>query len=264
MDVETILKEIRNRVVSDKRANESTAGIDAPSNGSPQSNQSESLTRASAHLAVTNRAWDRLPPVSSNRVGMFARLELWIKRKTRSLTRWFTWEQINFNRATKDALGDMVEILKAEAQELAALRAQLAQEGHRRAGELREIEARLQQADAALERVTQIVDEGHSRHSRLEVEHSNLAVEHSKLANQVIDLGAQLRAEDRQIKSQQDEELNRRLSELAAELKEEQRVCFRQVSLEANESAVLEDRARRALLARLEELEESIKALPRG
>jgi hypothetical protein len=102
-----------------------------------------------------------------------------------------------------------------------------------------------------------MIDESHSRYS-------NLALEHSKLANQVIDLAGQLRAEDRQIKSQQDEEINRRLSELAADLKEEQRVCFRQISLESNESAVLEDRARRALLARLEELEESMKALQRG
>jgi chromosome segregation ATPase len=149
--------------------------------------------------------------------------------------------------------------------------------------------ARLQQADAALARVTQIVtsltDERKGRlpnlarehanlareyanlareHANLELQHANLELEHSKLANQVIDVAGQLRAEDQQIKSQQDEEINRRLSALAAELKEEQRVCFRQVSLEANESAVLEDRARRALLARLEELEQSVKVLSRG
>jgi chromosome segregation ATPase len=287
MDVETILKEIRNRVVSDVRANEANAGTEATSNGSlPQTNQSESLTRVSAHLAVTGRAWDRLPPVFSNRHGTSARLELWLKRKSKSLTRWFTWEQVNFNRAVKDALSDVIEILEAEARELAMLRGQLTQEMHRqftsvRAGaddqarELREMEARLQQADAALAHVTQIVtsltDEREGRFSNLEREHANLArehanleLEHSKLANQVIDLTGQLRAEDQQIKSQQDEEINRRLSALAAELKEEQRVCFRQVSLEANESAVLEDRARRALLARLEELEESVKDLSRG
>ena len=280
MDVETILKEIRNRVVSDVRAHEANAGTEATSNGSlPQTNQSESLTRVSAHLAVTGRAWDRLPPVFSNRHGTSARLELWLKRKSKSLTRWFTWEQVNFNRAVKDALGDVIEILEAEARELAMLRGQLTQEMHRqftsvRAGaddqarELREMEARLQQADAALARVTQIVtsltDEREGRFSNLEREHANLEREHAKLANQVIDLTGQLRAEDQQIKSQQDEEINRRLAALAAELKEEQRVCFRQVSLEANESAVLEDRARRALLARLEELEESVKDLSRG
>ena len=87
--------------------------------------------------------------------------------------------------------------------------------------------------------------------------------EHTKLADQVIDLAALLRAEDREIKSQEDEEINRRLSQLAAELKEEQRVCFRQISLETAESAVLEDRARRALVARVEQLEEALKAAKR-
>jgi hypothetical protein len=80
------------------------------------------------------------------------------------------------------------------------------------------------------------------------------------LANQVIELAGQLREEDRQIKSQQDLAVDRRLVELAAELKEEQRVCFRQVSLEASESAVIEDRARRVLLERLEQLEAALKA----
>jgi len=259
MDVETILKEIRNRVVSDAGTNEANARAEATSNGSiPQSNQHESLTRVSAHLAVTGRAWDRLPPVLSNRQGTLARIELWIKRKCKPLTRWFTWEQINFNRATKDALSDIVEILSAEAQELAALRGQLTQEMRRADDQARErwaqFEAALARKEAELARRTEESDR----------QYSNLEFEHSKLADQVVNLGVQLRAENRQIKSQQDEEIDRRLTELAAELKEEQRVCFRQVSLETNESAVLEDRARRALLTRLEELEESMKVLQRG
>src|ERR1043166_5308007 len=250
MDVEAILKEIRSRVVSDS-GSEANAGIQTTSNGSaPQSNQNESLSRVSAHLAVTSRSWDRLPPVFSNRQGALARLELWLKRKSKPLTRWFTWEQINFNRAVKDALADVVEILKAEAHELAALRAQQMRHPV-------EMESRL----------SDLADENQRRHaelagqySRIENQSTNLEAEHSKLANQVIDLAEQLRKEDRQIQSEQD----RRLSELAAELKEEQRVCFRQVSLETSESAVLEDRARRALLTRLEKLEAAVKALQRG
>jgi DNA repair exonuclease SbcCD ATPase subunit len=300
MDVEAILNEIRNRV-ADTRANPPAAGTEGPANGSaPQSNQSESLSRVSAHLAVTGRSWDRLPPVFSNRHGTLARIELWFKKKSKPLTRWFTWEQVNFNRAVNDALGDVVEILKAEAHELAAMRAQLTQEMRREFSTLRtgadeharllqDIEARGNQADAALKRISQIItsvtDENHRRqaelaeqylqvehqlaslqseHSRLQSEHSTLEAEHSKLANQVIELAAQLREEDREIKSQQDQEITRRLSDLAAELKDEQRVCLRQVSLEASESSVLEDRARRALLQRLEKLEATLKTAPRG
>ena len=272
MDVEAILKEIRNRVVSEGRASEVTSGSE-PSNGSaPHSNQSESLARVSAHLDVTTRAWDRLPPVFTNRRGTFARLELWLKRMSKPLTRWFTWEQINFNRSIKDALADVVEILRADAQELATLRAQLAYE----ANERREVELRL---NAILARVTEIGEivsglteagsrfesrqsQLQSQQSQLQSAHANLETEHSKLANQVIDLAAQLRAEDQQMKTQQSQDIDKRLSELAAEIKDEQRVCFRQLSLETTESAVLEDRARRELLTRLEKLEASLKALP--
>lgn len=264
MDVEAILKEIRDRVVSDS-GNEANAGIQTTSNGSAQqSNQSESLSRVSAHLAVTSRSWDRLPPVFSNRQGALARLELWLKRKSKPLTRWFTWEQINFNRAVKDALADVVEILKAEAQELAVMRAQVTQQMRRADDQARDLEARLA-------RLSELTDENQrhnaGQYSRIENQSTNLRndhraleAEHSKLANQVIDLAEQLRREDRQIQSEQD----RRLTELAAELKEEQRVCFRQVSLESSESAVLEDRARRELLTRLEKLEEALKTLQRS
>ncbi len=249
MDVEAILKEIRNRVVTEGR---DVTSADESSNGSaPHSNQTESLARLSAHLAVTTRAWDRLPPVFTNRRGTLARIELWLKRTSKPLTRWFTWEQINFNRSIKDALSDVVEILKVDAQELAALRAQLAHESRER----RELEVRL---DAALARVTEIV-------SSLTDANSNLESKHSRLAQQLIELAAQLRAEDQQINqqiTQQRDDMDRRLSDLAADLKDEQRVCFRQLSLEATESAVLEDRARRELLARLEKLEASLKALP--
>jgi len=247
MDVEAILKEIRNRVVSEDRAPEVTSGSE-PSNGSaPHSNQSESLARVSAHLEVTTRAWDRLPPVFTNRHGTFARLELWLKRASKPLTRWFTWEQINFNRAIKDALTDVVDILKADAQELATLRAQLAHA----ANERREVEMRL---DTIVTRVTEIGEIV----TGLTEAGSRFESQHSQLAHLVNDLAAQLRAEDQQ----QSRDIDKRLSELAAELKDEQRVCFRQLSLEATESAVLEDRARRELLTRLEKLEESLKAWP--
>jgi predicted Zn-dependent protease len=52
------------------------------------------------------------------------------------------------------------------------------------------------------------------------------------------------------------EELRRELRERTEHLAEEQRVCFRQLSLEATETAVTHDRARRQIEARLEALEE--------
>ena len=257
MDVETILNQIRERVVSEENARTPRTAVSTTalsSNGSAAgSNQDEALARLSEQLTVTGRAWNRLPPIFSNRRGTLARIELWFKNTCRPLTRWFTWEQVNFNRAVHDALGDVTKILMAEAQELAALRAQLSGEMRRefltlrsdldaQAAELRAInsnhEARLKKTDETLSRISDMIGE-FADQSR---------TGHSQLANEISALAAALREE-------QAEELNRRL----AELKEEQRVCFRQLSLETSEAAVLEDRGRRALDARLDKLEKSLQ-----
>jgi archaellum component FlaC len=255
MDVETILNQIRERVVSEENARLPGTAVSttASSNGSaPGSNQDEALARLSEQLTVTGRAWNRLPPIVSNRRGMLARIELWIKNSCKPLTRWFTWEQVNFNRAVHDALSDVTKILMAEAQELAALRAQLSGEMRRefltlrsdlnsQATELGTIEARLQKTDETLSRISNMLDEFADQ----------ARTGHSQLAGEISKLAAALREEDSAV--------NERLITLAAELKEEQRVCFRQLSLEASEAAVLEDRGRRALESRLEKLEKSLQ-----
>jgi hypothetical protein len=260
MDVEAILEQIRDRVIAQEDA---PVVSRAPANGSrPPLAVNESLIRAAAHLAVTGRAWDRLPPVCSNRSGTLARFELWIKRTCKPLTNWFTWEQVNFNRAVNDALADVIEILKVEAQELASARAQLTSEMHREFVTLRsEIEAsdaRLKlEIDASRSHLNE-TNAALARHSEMM---GSLAEEvrggHSQLADKLNELAAALRAEQQRGRSAQDQELDRRLAELATELREDQRVCFRQLSLETSESAVLEDRGRRELLARLETLEKS-------
>jgi predicted transcriptional regulator len=55
-------------------------------------------------------------------------------------------------------------------------------------------------------------------------------------------------------------EINARISGLAGEMRDEQRVCFKQLSLEAGEAAVLADRARRAVESRLEKLEKTLSS----
>ena len=244
MDVETILNQIRERVVSEENARLPGTSVSTTASSSDvsaaSSSQSEALARLSEQLTVTGRAWNQLPPISSNRRGTLARIELWIKNTCKPLTRWFTWEQVNFNRAVHDALSDVIKILMAEAQELAALRAQMTNEMRRQfltlrsdvdgqAVELRtvnsnhaEYEARLKKTDDTLSRISNMLGEFADE----------TRAGHSQLANQI--------------------------SELAAALREEQRVCFRQLSLEASEAAILEDRGRRALNVRLEKLEESL------
>src|SRR5947209_7139449 len=111
-EVESILVEIREQVRAAEQAGRATTGDthalqanEHSENGSSRE-ASESLARLSAHLTTTARAWDRLPPVMSNRTGLSARVELWIKGSLKKLARWFTWEQINFNAAVHRALID--------------------------------------------------------------------------------------------------------------------------------------------------------------
>ncbi|HEX9424773.1 MAG TPA: hypothetical protein VF899_16160, partial [Pyrinomonadaceae bacterium] len=56
-------------------------------------------------------------------------------------------------------------------------------------------------------------------------------------------------------------ELIKELRERDEHLREEQRVCFKQLSLEASEAAVREDRARRRTESLLEELRRRIEQL---
>jgi len=241
MNVEAILSQIRERVISDENAHRSETGLsqaESSSNGSAVITDQDALSQIDSQLAITGRAWDQLPPVHSNRHGLLARIELWIKKAARPLTRWFTWEQVNFNRAVNDALRELVEAMRIEAEEFAKLRAQIATEMH-------QSRSKADLHDAQLRDLCERIDGD-----------SGLLAEHLKLAEQVVELAASIRA----AQQGRDEETDRRLAQLVAELKDEQRVCFRQLSLEASESAVLEDRARRSLLSRLEKLEAALKS----
>ncbi len=83
------------------------------------------LAQLAGQLAVTTRAWNRLPPVVSNRQGWKAQVELWLKRMLQRATNWYSWEQVNFNAATNNALHDLHRLLTIYEQEQAVLRTQI-------------------------------------------------------------------------------------------------------------------------------------------
>ena len=154
-EVENILREIRERVVAQQRASQdlSARSLTKGSNGAgePGSSQSlelrdeiepqtaNSLSLIDSYLTTTARAWDRLPPLVSNRSGFIARLELWLKRQLKRATHWFTWEQVNFNASVHHALRDLLPVIFAQEQELLKLRAQIAQAEARGNEELTEL-----------------------------------------------------------------------------------------------------------------------------
>src|SRR6185312_13000255 len=139
-EVESILREIRERVLSEQRTGKSSgatrSAMTDAGNGAGDSEAlqhhnetltAENLSLIESYLTTTARAWDRLPPLVSNRSGFIARVELWLKRQLKRATHWFTWEQVNFNASVHHALRDLRTVLSAHEQELRRLRAQIAE-----------------------------------------------------------------------------------------------------------------------------------------
>lgn len=306
-EVETILNEIRERVQADQEPLSAPGTLVAPEETSAapvvgatvedRSGNAESLNRLSAHLTTTTRAWDRLPPLCSNRTGMAARLELWIKARLKTLSRWFTWEQVNFNSAVHHALSDTLEALRSHEealrthvemlraheearrtheQELMKIRAEARTEAAARLAGLESSEREIKALRANLEaqaadlrsRISGLV----TQNVAIEAQAADASSRISNLATQNVAIEARVsetNAAQAELNARLSEtnteagarilnlakEIDERLSALAADLREEQRVCFKQLSLEASEAAVLEDRGRRAIESRLEKLE---------
>lgn len=241
-EVENILREIRERV----RAENQTPALSSPlgtaadrdalhSNGEPGA--SELLTRIDAHLTTTARAWDRLPPLVSNRTGGLARLELWVKRHLKQATRWYSWEQINFNAAVHQALCDTLAALSDYERRLSAMRTEI--EGQAKQLDDQQIELNAQRAGLTTQR------------TELNAQRTKLIGYYEEFKHQLTETEAQRAA------------WSTKLSELAQELRarndhlqDEQRVCFKQLSVEMTEAGVSLDRVRREMESRLEKLED--------
>jgi hypothetical protein len=287
-EVETILNEIRERVRADQEQRSAPGTLalpdetasDAPvaAGAENRSGNAESLNRLSAHLTTTTRAWDRLPPLNSNRTGMAARLELWFKARLKSLSRWFTWEQVNFNAAVHHALSDTLEALRHHEQELVRIRAEARNEAAARLASLERSDREIKGLRASIKeqaadmrsRISDLVTQNAALEAQAADARScisklgtqNVAIEervwetnaaqaelNTRLSETASDAGARIASMAR--------DMDERLAVLAADLREEQRVCFKQLSLEASEAALLEDRGRRAIESRLEKLEQA-------
>jgi len=297
-EVENTLREIRERVraaapppaaltttVSAPNAAAPLAHApDAAHAGAARDGSPEALARMEANLATTGRAWSRLPPLVSNRRGAVARLELRVKRLVKRALHWFTWEQVNFNSAAHHALRDALAALSAHEQLLARARAE-AEALRRRADEADAESARLEAAGerrhaelrAGLRaelRGEMLGELRHKLRAELHAElhaglHTQLRAElrpelHAELRDELSsklhgELSDALRAELRTgLGGELRDELGGELRERVAHLTDEQRVCFRQLSLEATEAAVAHDRARRLVEERIEELEKAV------
>ena len=247
VEVQKILREIRERVRAEeeeqrqiKSQSERTheAAVDTVVASRDQaSTAAQPLARIEGYLTTTGRAWDRLPPVVSNRTGTLAKLELWIKQRLKVATRWYAWEQINFNAAVHHALSDMKEVVSSFDQRL-----------QQTAQTFEEVHAELQAQREQLKSLVTLIE---SQHVVTELHHAQMEALRTESESQT------------KLRQAQHLELNARVAELAQELSkrderllDEQRVCLKQLSLEISEASTLFDRARRQIEYRLDNLEE--------
>ena len=261
-EVEKILFEIRDRVraqeipapaLTNSNTGNGNGETYITSGRAVETSSAEALARIESHLAATGRAWDRLPPVVSNRSGSLARLELWLKRKLKRATHWFTWEQINFNASTHHALRDVLEAQRAAQSSSEQALENLRAENEDQRTTIEQNQARLMSLGAEVE-----AQRVHIEGQRIQSEAQRVQIEGQRIQSEA------QRAHTEAQRSQ----MNARLSELEEELRErdarmqeEQRVCFKQLSLEATEAAVLEDRARRKNETLLDELKRRVEQI---
>ena len=263
-EVETVLREIRERVIAQPLAEPSSGSIPGDANGNQNAQMmaiadssarsSEAISRLNAHLTTTARAWDRLPPVFSNRSGTPARIEVWIKARLKKLTHWFTWEQVNFNAAVHHALG---ETLKTLSEQEAAIRSQLAHNETLRG----EIQAQQDEIDTLR---AQLHADAAARKADLQNQQQQTNALQAELRGELE--AVRIHSEDQAAELQK--KTNAESAKLAGELRDrmdrlenEQRVCFKQLSLETNETAVSSDRAQQRIHALLEEMNQRTRRL---
>jgi hypothetical protein len=234
-EVVDILAEIKERVSAAQAAAPASEEIFLVTSNQAASIESASSKDDFAGLTVLSRAWNRLPPVVSNRTGTSAKLELWIKAKLQRAMRWFTWEQVNFNAATNHTFLQVIESLDAYKKQLLILQSQMSAES--KAVRVLETEIRRNQA---------VIDAHQAQQSLLQADLQRQAAAISQINS--------FHEQTVETKSRMDELVNE-IRERDEKAVDEQRVCFKQLSLELSESQILEDRARRELEARLSRLE---------
>ncbi len=275
-EVADILAEIREKVRANSNAASRTSNaLTSPQSLTPLDIEPQLDTNGFAGLTVLSRAWDRLPPLVTNRTGTLARLDLWLKRKLKSALRWLTWEQVNFNAATHQTFIEVIDALQQQKVFLSKLQEQMI-------AEFQDTREKLESHQHKLE--TQRVDFLHEiriRKDHVERQQNTFSSQLASFNALLSDLRVKIENSGKDLELLRNElnteygdrvrSIEERFVQLVGEFHElvdefrgrderlfdEQRVSFKQFSLELSESQVLQDRARRELENRLAKLEKS-------
>ena len=272
-EVVDILAEIKHRIASTQQPTSAPGSNVEPSESLPVGQLSTNVSDYPS-LVVLARAWDRLPPVVTNRTGTVASLELWLKRKLQRALRWITWEQVNFNAATHQTFLELIQSLNATQRQLNTMDQRLLSLSEKLKNNREELESNREELRNGNKELRSELLTHHAQFDQLRGEIARHQAEvNNRRAELEASLEARLENQQAAINARLDEiatvsieqnsaELRQRLNELLIELRErderlldEQRVCFKQLSLELTESQVLQDRARRELDTRVTKLE---------
>ncbi len=265
-EVEIVLREIRERVISQTRAEQmaSPSTLEAGNgNGAligtneDESSSAAALARLEGYLTTTGRAWDRLPPVFSNRAGAMARLELWLKTRAKSLARWFTWEQVNFNAAADHALREIREALLQQERAIASLRTHVRREGELRDSEFEKVAAQLAEISTRIDALAE------ARRIDLQVQRAELHGESESRRIQIEDATKQLSALVETYERRQAAQILD-LRERDEGIESEHRASFKQLSLGNSEAAAFLSTSRRKLESAIADLDQRIRQLEAG
>jgi hypothetical protein len=274
-EVEIVLREIRDRVISQARAEQiASASTDVTGNGdraitgADETSSAAELARIGGYLTTTARTWDRLPPVISNRSGAMSRLELWFKSRAKSLARWFTWEQINFNAAVHHAIRDTLEALSRQQTAVVSLRRDV----ETRQTEIENVVARLVTLNARVDALAvEVRTESEARRADHQSQRGELYTMRAELHGESEARRIQIEDSEKRLATlveiqgrKQETDLSKLTNELHErdeQIENEQRVSFKQLSLEHSEAASFQTTSRQKIESALTELEQRIKQL---
>jgi len=111
LQVEEILRDIRLRILNENGAD--AEGV-LPGLTDHVQRTDASNIRINTYLATTDHLRRNLPPVRSERHGAVGRIELWIKSAVERATRWFVFDQVNFNSAVHQVLCELREVQRQQ------------------------------------------------------------------------------------------------------------------------------------------------------
>lgn len=258
-EVEEILKQIRDKVRAEE---ERTKALSAQTNNGnsdlsgPPSTELQPIAqsvRSYPNLATMNRAWDRLPPVLSNRRGALASLDLWLKRILKRGSRWFTWEQVNFNAAVHHTFREVIETLGTYEQQLSRLSSQLNDTNNQLQRQQRRSDEFFESYKDELKQLSRTTSELLKLLPAF-TRDRELAELRTKIAAVEVEMHAWEQDKSKELLARANESLLE-IRASTERILDEQRVCFKQITLETEEASARGERERRALHKRIAKLE---------